>query len=311
MTSPHPSSTDFPRHLITWLSHAGQRLGLVPSMGGGVVGWQLERGTTVIDLWRPWDGINADMYSLASFAMVPWTNRISGGGFEIDGRFYPIANNRKGEPYPIHGNGWLQPWALSQPSPSSLEMTLESHRFGGDPYEYQATQLFRLVDGGLDQTVTVTHLGAAPLPYGIGLHPWYVRGPQTRLQADVSGVWLCGDDPIPTSHTQAFPATWNLRQKLDVNGSLIDNTYTGWSGESVITWPEHHLALHMRVPQLRQAGGNGFCLLYRAPEGSAFCFEPVTHPIDAFHLPGRPGLKVLAAGESLKLHVEWRFAELD
>ena len=33
--------------------------------------------------------------------MLPWSNRISGGGFEHAGRFHPIAPNRGGEPYPI------------------------------------------------------------------------------------------------------------------------------------------------------------------------------------------------------------------
>ena len=290
------------------MSSAGQRLGLVPGLGGGVAAWQLERPEQPpLDLWRPWDGSNTDMYSLASFAMVPWTNRISGGGFEQDGRFHAVALNRPSEPYPIHGDGWLQPWDWRQPAPDILEMTLESHRFGGDPYDYSAIQRFQLLSGGMDQTVTVTHLGDSPLPYGIGLHPWYLRSANTRLQADVSGIWLCGDDPIPTTHTHGFPPSWDLRQGLDVNGTLIDNAFTGWSGRSSISWPEHQLTLTMRVPQVEEAGGEGFCLLYRPPVGSAFCFEPVTHPIDAFHLPGRPGLRVLGPRESLSLHVQWRF----
>ena len=40
---------------IVWLTHAGQRLGLVPSLGGGVAAWQLERRPDLLDLWRPWD----------------------------------------------------------------------------------------------------------------------------------------------------------------------------------------------------------------------------------------------------------------
>ncbi len=52
---------------------------------------------------------------------------------------------------------------------------------------------------------------------------------------------------------------------------------------------------------------DGYCLLYRPPAGPAFCFEPVTHPIDAFHQPGQPGLRVLHTGESLSLQVQWRF----
>ena len=46
------------------------------------------------------------------------------------------------------------------------------------------------------------HLGPDPLPYGLGVHPWFPRTPGTRLTAPVQGVWLCGDDPLPTAHTQ-------------------------------------------------------------------------------------------------------------
>jgi len=69
----------------------------------------------------------------------------------------------------------------------------------------------------------------------------------------------------------------------------------------------------MTVPEVVQSAGrsaHAFCLLYRPPVGPAFCFEPVTHPIDAFHLEGRPGLKTLAKGESLSLDVQWRFEVL-
>lgn len=297
-----------PQHPILWLHHAGQRLGLVPSLGGGVAAWQLEREHGgVLDLWRPWDGHNPDRYALASFAMLPWSNRISGGGFEHAGQFHDMAPNRMGEPYPIHGDGWLQPWALTQPDQDTLVMALESNRFGGNPYAYRATQTFQLLDGGLNQSVSVTHLGESPLPYGLGLHPWFLRTPQTRLQAGVQGVWLSGADPLPTAHTADFPDTWDLNNGLDVNGTLVDNAFTGWSGLGRIEWPEHRLRLEMRVPAIHDAGQHdGYCLLYRPPAGTAFCFEPVTHPIDAFHVPGQPGLRVLHTGESLTLEVQWR-----
>lgn len=181
---------------------------------------------------------------------------------------------------------------------------LESHCFA---YAYRATQTFQLLEGGLNQSVSVTHLGESPLPYGLGLHPWFLRTPQTPLQAAVQGVWLSGADPLPTAHTADLPATWDLNNGLDVNGTLVDNAFTGWSGLGHIDWPEHQLRLEMRVPAIHDAARqDGYCLLYRPPAGPAFCFEPVTHPIDAFHAPGYPGLRVLHAGESLTLQVQWR-----
>jgi aldose 1-epimerase len=295
-------------HPVAWLRHAGQHLGLLPSLGGSVAAWQLDRPQGPLDLWRPWDGKTEDLYQTASFAMVPWSNRISGGGFTHAGRFHAMRPNRKGEPYPIHGDGWLQPWQLSQPAADTLVMTLVSHGFDGNPYHYEAVQTFRLVDGGLDQQVQVRHLGDAPLPYGLGVHPWFPRTPQTRITAPVQGVWLCGDDPLPLAHTTDFPLGWNLNEGAPANGPLIDNGYTGWGGEARITWPELGLQLTARMPDFEVDGGAAqhFCLVYRPPQGPAFCFEPITQPIDAFHLPGQPGLRVLGPGEQFSLNIQWR-----
>ena len=295
-------------HPIFWLRHANQSLGLVPSLGGCVAAWKAQRPQGLFDLWRPWDEAVPDLYSTASFPLVPWSNRISAGGFTHDGRFHPIAPNRAGEPYPIHGDGWLQAWSLKQLASDTVEMALKSDRFQGNPYQYQATQRFVLREEGMDQTLTVTHTGTQPLPYGLGQHPCFVRTPQTHLQADVSGVWLSGSDPLPLAHTHSFPTTWDLRAGIPARGSFIDNAYTGWSGLGTVVWPERALTLAMRVPALLAQGRNdGYCLLYRPETGPGFCFEPVTHPIDAFHAPAQQGLTVLQAQESLTLHVEWRF----
>jgi aldose 1-epimerase len=218
--------------------------------------------------------------------------------------------NRKGEPYPIHGDGWLQPWRLSQPHHDTLVMTLVSHGFDGNPYDYEAVQTFRLVDGGLDQQLRVCHLGDTPLPYGLGVHPWFPRTAQTRITAPVQGLWLCGDDPLPLAHTTDFPAGWNLNEGAPANGPLIDNGYTGWGGEARIAWPELGLQVTARMPDFERDGGSAqhFCLVYRPPQGPAFCFEPITQPIDAFHLPGQPGLRVLGPGEQFSLNIQWRCA---
>lgn len=297
-------------HPIIWLRAAGQQLGLVPSLGGSVAAWQVDRADGPVDLWRPWDGASLDLYRLASFAMVPWSNRISGGGFTQGGRFHPLQPNRVGEAGPIHGDGWLQAWALAQTAVDTMEMTLTSRGFGGGPYDYTATQRFQLVEGGLDQRVTVQHLGADPLPYGLGLHPWFPRDAQTRLTASVEAVWLSGATPLPTRHTADFPPGWDLRRGIDANGGLIDNGYTGWGGAARIEWPERGLQLTARMPNFDRDGGAAqhYCLVYRPPAGPAFCFEPITHPIDAFHLPGQPGLRVLETGQELTLSVQWRFA---
>ncbi|WP_332778189.1 aldose 1-epimerase [Polaromonas sp.] len=301
-----------PAHPVVWLHHAGQHLGLVPSLGGSVAAWQLDRPQGRVDVWRPWDGVTPDLYQLASFPMVPWSNRISGGGFTHDERFHPMRPNRVGEPYPIHGDGWLQSWQITQPGADTLVMTLESRRFAGNPHDYEAVQTFRLVDGGLDQTLQVRHLGKEPLPYGLGVHPWFPRAAATRITAPVQGVWLCGKDPLPVAHTHDFPTGWNLNEGVQAHGPLIDNGYTGWGGKACIAWPELGLQLTATMPDFDRDGGAAqhFCLIYRPPQGSAFCFEPITQPIDAFHLPQSPGLRVLQQDEQFSLKIQWRIGPM-
>ena len=135
-------------------------------------------------------------------------------------------------------------------------------------------QTFRLVDGGLDQSVQVRHLGPQPLPYGLGLHPWLPRTPGTRITAPVQSVWLCGDYPLPTEHTQHFPPGWDLNNRAPANGGLIDIAYTGWGGTAQIDWPERGIRLTAHMPDFEKDGGTAqhYCLVYRPPQGPAFCF---------------------------------------
>lgn len=298
-----PLPTD-PR--IVWLHHGPQQLGLLPALGGSVAAWRWGH----IDLWRPWDGHSDDAYTLASFPLVPWSNRIGRGGFEHQGRWHAVLPNRSGEPYPIHGDGWLQGWALERRGDGSAVLQLESRGHAGNPHHYRAEQQFTLVDGGLDQTLGVTHLGHEPLPYGLGQHPYFPVAGGVRLQAGVQGAWLSGADPMPTAHTTTLPSGWDLNTGIDAaEGPLIDNGYTGFGGQATIRWPERACTLQMSVEPLATPHGPvpaAYCLLYRPGRGQAFAFEPITHPIDAFHLDQRPGLVVLETGQTLTMTVRWR-----
>lgn len=277
-----------------------QRLQFAPALGGSVVAWECQSSREWIPVFRPWNHLSDDRYGLACFPLVPWSNRITHGGFEQDGIFHPIRTNRKEEPYPIHGDGWLQPWKVIDHTADRLKFMLESSRFDGNPYRYISTQEFILLPNGMSITLDVIHLGDKPLPYGLGLHPYFVRNAETRLRFSATGVWLSGDDPIPTVHTHDFPATWDYNESSLLEGPLIDNCYTGWDGEAVIDYPDRGYSVVMT-----SADCHGYSLLYRPPNQACFCLEPITHPIDAFHMPGRPGLVSLSAGQTLTLRANF------
>jgi aldose 1-epimerase len=314
MTTTLPLTTVCGGHTVHWLDDGRQRLGLIPGKGGAAAAWLLHPGTashtrqptTPFHLWRPWYG-DDDLFSVASLPLVPWSNRVSGGGFEHGGQFHPLRPNRDGEALPIHGEGWLQAWQVLNHDALRLDMRLASMCFMDSPYEYIATQSYRLLPDGIGQTLTVTHLGSTPLPYGLGQHPWLLRTTDTRVQGQVKGVWLSHPDRLPSQHRTAL-GEWDLRTGIPAHGPLIDNAFTGWQGAARIEWPEARWALS--VEQFGTDSG-GCLLVFRPESGPTFCVEPVTHPVDAIHLPGQPGLRWLEHGGSMTQDLRWRFRRLE
>jgi aldose 1-epimerase len=308
-----PPTTRCGSHTVHWLDDGRQRLGLVPGMGGSAAAWLLHpqadpdrrHPDVPFHLWRPWFG-DPDPFSVASLPLVPWSNRISGGGFAHDGVFHPLAPNRPGEACPIHGEGWLQPWEVTHHDVHRLDMRLVSTNFMGSPFHYEAIQSYRLVPDGMDQTLSVTHLGPTRLPYGLGQHPWLLRGPGARLRAGVTGVWLSHPDRLPSRHSMDL-GEWNLPAGISAHGPLIDNAFTGWTGSATMEWPDAGWSLTVSA---NEAAESTCLLVYRPDAGPSFCVEPVSHPVDAIHLPGHPGLQWLAPGASMRLALQWRFARL-
>lgn len=288
------------------LEDARQRLQLVPALGGGISGWDWNSAAGEVALLRPWDGASDDRYTLACFPLLPWSNRITQGGFAHQSRHYPIRNNRPGEPYPIHGDGWLQPWQVANADASSALLLLHSRHHDGNPYDYDAEQRVQLQPDGWRVALKVTHRARAPLPYGLGLHPYFVCNAHTRLQAKSTGVWLSAPDAIPISFSSEIPADWDYNEPAPLTGgSLVDNCFSGWDGLMRVHYPEAKLALCMRVVPV-----SGYSLLYRPLAPSFFCFEPISHPIDAFHMKGKPGLVSLRNGESIRMEVSFSVAAM-
>ena len=82
---------------------------IVPRLGGSLSAFDLKMNGDRVPILRRWTGEWENPRALASSPMVPWFNRIPGGGFSFGGKFYPIANNDPLDRFPIHGDGWSSP----------------------------------------------------------------------------------------------------------------------------------------------------------------------------------------------------------
>lgn len=262
------------------------QLTLAPGAGGAIANWIV--AATGQPLLR-----HADDQALAAgtprqlgcYPLVPWSNRITEGGFDNPEGWLALAANADNSPLPIHGSAWQQPWQVIEHSARSALLRLESQT----PFAYTAEQRFELNDGRLTIRLQVTHRGDVPIWHGLGLHPYFPRTPHTRLQTSADQVWQCDANSLPTQLTD-LPPHWDFTGERELPAVHTDNAFIGWNGQARIIEPEAGYSLEVTSDQ-------GIYLLF-CPEGKPFfCFEPVSHPVNAHHLPGKPGLVLLSENQ--------------
>ena len=99
---------------------------LVPRLGGSLGAFDLKKSGERLPILRRWAGESENPRALGSSPMVPWFNRISGGGFTFGGTFYPVAPNDPMEPVPLHGDGWTSAWEVVESKRDRAELKLRA-----------------------------------------------------------------------------------------------------------------------------------------------------------------------------------------
>ena len=271
---------------------------VVPELGAGLASYDLVDQDERIPLLRPCrDLAPAHPSDLACNLLLPWSNRISGGGFLFAGTFHPLAPNLEGEPYPIHGNGFSSAWTVAAATARAVQLTLASD--GPGPFRYRARAAYALERGALTMRLSIANHAREALPFGLGFHPWIVRTQGTLLEARAERVVLETSDHLPAREAAVSSRPeWDFAAPRLLPDGWINNAFLGWDGKAVVDWRD-------RGVQLLVEADPPLCvyILY-SPSRAAnfFCFEPVTHPVDAHNAPGGPaanGLVILAPQAAL------------
>ncbi len=115
---------------VVEITNSRFRLGVAPDLGGSVthLGWTWD-GRAEVDLLRPdsaMDIASRNPSRLASFVMVPFTNRIDAGriplpGGSNPGRAVEVPINRPAQNAAIHGFGRLAAWETVERLPCGCD----------------------------------------------------------------------------------------------------------------------------------------------------------------------------------------------
>jgi aldose 1-epimerase len=278
---------------------------IAPGCGGSITRfWQ--SGGADLELLRPASAEEIaanNPLAMASFPLVPFSNRIRNGKFTFDGKSISLPLNFGDHPHAIHGHGWQARWSVLAQSDRSLTL---SYRHIADlwPWSYMALQQIDLSPQELSLTLSVRNDSDSDMPAGLGFHPYFPRTPESRISAGVDQIWSVDGEVMPLERVAPGedndPNTW-----IDVNGVALDNGYTAWQGEAVITWPERGAGLTMTATAPLNS-----LVVFTPPGEDFFCVEPVSHCTDAFNLAAGgdkdTGLQVLAPGETLSATVTFR-----
>ena len=222
--------------------------------------------------------------SYGAFWMLPWANRLDAG--RIAGHVMPI--NRAAEATAIHGLARDLPWGVVCATPDHAVL---QQRLNVLPFDYTAQLTVTLAAHGLLMEMTLRHEGAAPVPYGMGWHPWFIRSAATSLHLSATQRANHSERGLPESLT---PCTGIAAAEAPLIG--LDNFFAGWDGVA-------RLASSAGTITLTATGDFAAGLQVYAPAAQPIiCVEPVSHMPDA---PNRPALataapmRVLAHGQSL------------
>jgi aldose 1-epimerase len=229
---------------------------------------------------------------LASFPLVPWSNRIGGGHFRWGGRDLQITLNFVPEPHAIHGIGWDDAWQVEVQGAASITLALDHAGDARWPWPFSARQTLTVEENSLTISLSAWNNAAEPAPLAVGHHPYFdLQG--ASLWFNAKRVWMNGDDMLPTT-AQPTSGMFDFSEHGALESRAVDHCFAGWDGKARIAWEGRPRGLII-ISDLPAA------VVYVPQGGDRFCFEPVPHSNNALNRDDAdPPMPIVAPGESFE-----------
>lgn len=226
------------------------------------------------------------------FIMAPFANRIAAGRFRFDGIDHAITVNLPQEDMAIHGTVRDKNWQVLDADHRHARLSLGPCQDG--PWCFSMGLEATLAPQGVTLDLHLTNRGPAPMPFGMGFHPWFPKTAGTTLAFATPHILRRDPQGLPLAETDACPA-FDPAAPQDLNRiAWIDGLFPDWR--------QRHAriqATDYRI-DLQAEGALRHLHVYVPDHLPVFCAEPVSHAPDAINRPAVPQMDLLAPGESLR-----------
>jgi len=281
------------------LAHGADHCELLPQVGGSIGGWTVQ-GQQMLRAASAADVAARDPYGMASFPLVPYSNRIGNAAFEWSGNLITLVRNFPPEPHAIHGVGFERPWQCIDRTGQSALLTLIHRPDAAWPWAFEAQQRITIAERMLTLDLCAINRAPHAAPLAFGHHP-YLPKSGAALTFGAPGVWLSGQDGLPSERVTPS-GMFDFSQPTPVDNLNIDHCFTGWSGSAYIAWPDKPWALQISGSRTLPCA-----VVYIRNGVAGFCFEPVPHINNALNLQGfEPAMPIIAPGATFKASIRFR-----
>nr|WP_298894692.1 aldose 1-epimerase [uncultured Altererythrobacter sp.] len=276
------------------LTSGDYRVVIEPERGGSLAAFEWA-GLSMLRASRP-----GAMSETACFPLVPFSNRIANGEFEMAGNTIQLGPNAPSldDKNPIHGYGWLSAWDVV--SADATRVVIEHIHDGSEwPWRYRARQHIILGEDGLLLQLSVTNLDENMMPAGLGFHPYFPCRAETLYHGLHRGEWSVDEGSLPTRLVElSEPADWWMG--APVGSRNVDTVYTGRDGSLTLIWPDVGAKAI-----IRPSDNLPYTVVYTPRGLDFFCIEPVSHETNAINKKSG-GMTILAPRETMQasMHIE-------
>lgn len=247
-------------------------------------------------LVEPLEG-ETSAFNAGCFIMAPFANRLADGKFLYCDELVEFPLNEHAAQNAIHGFSRLSQGEITMQTDHTLTC-IYPVRDKRNGYIYDLIQTLSLNESGLACEIEIVHHGNKPRPYGIGIHPWFVRTPETQLSFTAECSFGRDERGLVTQ-PEKISSHWDFTGAVKLSDlPWFDAHYSGWHQQKAqLLRSEDAVCITISA-----SGALKNLQIYVPDTRNVVCIEPVSHVPNVHrqrHLASFGDWSVLSVGQIL------------